>query len=53
MPFICVNPPLLNILKFSGGKRDAEDRFLPRSIDADDADVDAKSSDERFVVSAY
>ncbi|KAK8962363.1 hypothetical protein KSP40_PGU008939 [Platanthera guangdongensis] len=29
-----------------GGKRDVEDRIVPRSIDADDSDVDVKSEDE-------
>lgn len=32
-----------------GGKRDIEDRIVPRSLDADDSDVDVKSDDERFV----
>ena len=30
-----------------GSKRDAEDRIIPRSVDADDSDVDVKSDDER------
>lgn len=32
-----------------GGKRDIEDRIIPRSLDADDSDVDVKSDDERFL----
>ncbi|KAL7231019.1 hypothetical protein ACSBR2_009319 [Camellia fascicularis] len=28
-----------------GARRDAEDRLIPRSVDADDADVELKSSD--------
>uniref|UniRef100_A0A0V0HVT2 Putative ovule protein n=1 Tax=Solanum chacoense TaxID=4108 RepID=A0A0V0HVT2_SOLCH len=34
-----------------GAKREIEDRIVPRSADADDADVDVKSGDERFVTS--
>ena len=33
-------------LLLEGGKRDAEDRIIPRSVDADDSDVDVKSDDE-------
>lgn len=33
-------------LLLEDGKREVEDRFVPRSIDADDADVEAKSIDE-------
>ncbi|KAK8936964.1 hypothetical protein KSP39_PZI012731 [Platanthera zijinensis] len=33
-----------------GGKRDVEDRIVPRSIDADDSDVDVKSEDESSIV---
>lgn len=32
-----------------GSKRDPEDRIVPRSVDADDSDVDIKSDDDRFV----
>lgn len=31
----------------TGSKREIEDRIIPRSADADDVDVDAKSDDER------
>ncbi|KAI5661796.1 hypothetical protein M9H77_21119 [Catharanthus roseus] len=33
-------------LLLEGAKREVEDRIVPRSIDADDADVDTRSSDE-------
>ncbi|OIS99149.1 PREDICTED: protein CWC15 homolog [Nicotiana attenuata] len=33
-------------LLLEGGKREIEDRIVPRSADADDADVDIKSGDE-------
>ncbi|KAG0473331.1 hypothetical protein HPP92_014719 [Vanilla planifolia] len=33
-------------LLLEGGKRDLEDRIVPRSIDADDSDVEVKSDDE-------
>ncbi|TYK13779.1 protein CWC15-like protein [Cucumis melo var. makuwa] len=33
-------------LLLEGGKRDIEDRIIPRSLDADDSDVDVKSDDE-------
>ncbi|XP_043718420.1 protein CWC15 homolog [Telopea speciosissima] len=33
-------------LLLEGAKRDAEDRIVPRSVDADDSDVDVKSDDE-------
>lgn len=33
-------------LFLEGGKRDVEDRIVPRSIDADDSDVEVKSDDE-------
>ncbi|CAK9321762.1 unnamed protein product [Citrullus colocynthis] len=33
-------------LLLEGGKRDIEDRIVPRSLDADDSDVDVKSDDE-------
>ncbi|CAL5359494.1 unnamed protein product [Camellia sinensis] len=32
-------------LLLEGTRRDAEDRLIPRSVDADDADVELKSSD--------
>ncbi|KAI7998462.1 hypothetical protein LOK49_LG10G00519 [Camellia lanceoleosa] len=32
-------------LLLEGARRDAEDRLIPRSVDADDADVELKSSD--------
>ncbi|CAL5406111.1 unnamed protein product [Camellia sinensis] len=35
-------------LLLEGAKRDAEDRLIPRSVDADDADVELKSSDGRL-----
>ncbi|KAI5674657.1 hypothetical protein M9H77_15021 [Catharanthus roseus] len=35
-----------NQLLLEGAKREVEDRIVPRSIDADDADVDTRSSDE-------
>lgn len=31
-----------------GAKRDTEDRIVPRSVDADDSDVEVKSDDERY-----
>nr|GLL22499.1 protein CWC15 homolog [Ipomoea trifida]GMC72373.1 protein CWC15 homolog [Ipomoea batatas]GMC74470.1 protein CWC15 homolog [Ipomoea batatas]GMC75567.1 protein CWC15 homolog [Ipomoea batatas]GMC76381.1 protein CWC15 homolog [Ipomoea batatas] len=34
-------------LLLEGSKREIEDRIIPRSADADDVDVDAKSDDER------
>lgn len=34
------------MLPFIGVKRDAEDRIVPRSVDADDSDIEVKS-DER------
>lgn len=33
-------------LLLEGSKREAEDRIIPRNIDADDSDVEAKSDDE-------
>lgn len=33
-------------LLLEGTKRDAEDRLVPRNVDADDSDVDVKSEDE-------
>lgn len=33
----------------SGSKREAEDKIVPREIDADDSDVEPKSDDERYV----
>ena len=34
-----------------GSKRDPEDRIVPRSVDADDSDVDIKSdNDDRYVL---
>ncbi|KAF3786681.1 CWC15-like protein [Nymphaea thermarum] len=33
-----------------GPKRDAEERLVPRNVDADDSDVDVKSGDERSVI---
>ncbi|XP_021745043.1 protein CWC15 homolog isoform X2 [Chenopodium quinoa] len=33
-------------LLLEGSKRDFEDRIIPRSVDADDSDVDVKSDDE-------
>ncbi|KAL2945037.1 Protein CWC15-like protein A [Bienertia sinuspersici] len=33
-------------LLLEGSKREAEDRIIPRSVDADDSDVDVKSDDE-------
>lgn len=33
----------------TGSKREAEDRIVPRNIDADDSDVEVKSDDERSV----
>ncbi|KAG2315623.1 hypothetical protein Bca52824_018745 [Brassica carinata] len=35
-----------NQLLLEGSKRDPEDRIVPRSVDADDSDVDIKSDDE-------
>lgn len=35
---------------FSGPRREVEDRIVPRSVDADDADVDAQSDEDRFVI---
>uniref|UniRef100_A0A803LQA5 Uncharacterized protein n=1 Tax=Chenopodium quinoa TaxID=63459 RepID=A0A803LQA5_CHEQI len=35
-------------LLLEGSKRDIEDRIIPRSVDADDSDVDVKSDDERL-----
>ncbi|KAF2543395.1 hypothetical protein F2Q68_00032818 [Brassica cretica] len=41
-----------NQLLLEGSKRDPEDRIVPRSVDADDSDVDIKSDedDDRFVL---
>ncbi|KAL0353483.1 UNVERIFIED_CONTAM: Spliceosome-associated protein CWC15 [Sesamum angustifolium] len=33
-------------LLLEGSRRDVEDRIVPRSVDADDADVDAQSDDD-------
>ncbi|KAJ6805792.1 putative protein CWC15-like protein [Iris pallida] len=33
-------------LLLEGAKREAEDRIIPRNVDADDSDVDVKSDDE-------
>jgi len=30
-------------------KRDPEERIIPRSVDADDSDVDIKSDDDRYL----
>lgn len=38
---------LTNLFIPIGTKRDIEDRIIPRSVDADDSDVEAKSYDER------
>ncbi|CAL5343826.1 unnamed protein product [Camellia sinensis] len=35
-------------LLLEGARRDAEDRLIPRSVDADDADVELKSNDGRL-----
>ena len=35
---------------FAGSRREVEDRIIPRSIDADDADVNAQSDDDRFSI---
>lgn len=32
-----------------GSKRDPEDRIIPRSVDADDSDVDVKSDADRYL----
>lgn len=40
---------LIGNIVVAGAKREIEDRIVPRSADADDADVDVKSDDERFV----
>lgn len=37
----------LTSLILIGAKRDTEDRIIPRSVDADDSDVEVKSDDER------
>lgn len=42
---------LIDNIDVAGSKREIEDRIVPRSADADDADVDVKSGDERFVTS--
>lgn len=34
---------------YLGSKRDPEDRIIPRSVDADDSDVDIKSDDDRYL----
>ncbi|KAJ6850585.1 putative protein CWC15-like protein [Iris pallida] len=33
---------------YAGAKREAEDRIIPRNVDADDSDVDVQSSDESY-----
>ncbi|GMP64958.1 hypothetical protein CsSME_00025968 [Camellia sinensis var. sinensis] len=35
-------------LLLEGSRRDAEDRLIPRNVDADDADVEVKNDDERL-----
>ncbi|THG10249.1 hypothetical protein TEA_003651 [Camellia sinensis var. sinensis] len=35
-------------LLLEGSRRDAEDRLIPRNVDADDADVEVKNDDERY-----
>lgn len=35
--------------EITGNKRDTEDRIAPRSVDADDSDVEVKSDDERLL----
>jgi len=35
----------------TGSKREIEDHIVPRSVDADDSDVEVKSDDERFLIS--
>lgn len=47
---VCKQLILCNVIHltyFTGARRDTEDRLIPRSVDADDADVEVKS-DERF-----
>lgn len=39
---------MMNFIIATGLKRDPDDRLIPRSIDADDSDVDAKSEDDRY-----
>ncbi|KAG6407397.1 hypothetical protein SASPL_130388 [Salvia splendens] len=39
-----------NHLLLEGSRREVEDRIIPRSIDADDADVNAQSDDDRFSI---
>ncbi|KAF8409766.1 hypothetical protein HHK36_005845 [Tetracentron sinense] len=39
-------------LLLEGIKRDAEDRIIPRNVDADDSDVDVKSDDGRLFISS-
>jgi hypothetical protein len=39
------------LLHTVGSKRDAEDKIVPREIDADDSDVEPRSGDERFDMS--
>lgn len=34
----------------TGSKREPEDRIIPRSVDADDSDVEVKSDDERLII---
>ena len=38
------------IILLLGSKRDPEDRIVPRSVDADDSDVDIKSDDDRYLL---
>ncbi|KAG8365170.1 hypothetical protein BUALT_Bualt18G0076500 [Buddleja alternifolia] len=40
-------------LLLEGSRRDVEDRIIPRSVDADDADVDVQSDDDSCYVYKY
>lgn len=39
---------MLTVQAGLGSKRDTEDRIIPRSVDADDSDVEVRSDDERY-----
>lgn len=34
----------------TGSKREMEDHIVPRSVDADDSDVEVKSDDDRLII---
>ncbi|KAG6790277.1 hypothetical protein POTOM_006425 [Populus tomentosa] len=42
-----------NHLLLEGTKRDTEDRIIPRSVDADDSDVEVNNDDDRLLLLAF